>query len=89
MAAGVDKMEQIATTKDIGEDELALRILNALRASELTHDQVTVLGQDPHRTAIVLESLQAMGLVEAYCGAIRPSMCMYRLAGKRTGEQEE
>ena len=59
-----------------------MRILNALGVRDLTHDEVIALGDSPHHAAMVLETLQATGLVESYCGPIQPSTCRYRLAGK-------
>jgi hypothetical protein len=60
-----------------------MRILHALDARDLTHDEVIALGGSPHHAAMVLETLQATGLVGSYCGPIQPSTCRYRLAGKR------
>jgi len=60
-----------------------MRILKALGALDLTHDEVIALGDSPHHAAMVLETLQATGLIESYCGPIQPSTCMYKLAGKR------
>jgi len=68
-------------TKDL-DDELAMRILKALDVLDLTHDEVIAPTGSPHHAAMVLESLQATGLVESYCGSIQPSTCMYKLAGK-------
>jgi hypothetical protein len=75
-------MKEPKAIKDLNDDELAARILNALGAKELTHDQVIAIGDSPHHTASVLESLLATGLIESYCGSVRPSTCMYKLAGK-------
>jgi hypothetical protein len=40
------------------------------------------LGENKRHMAVVLETLQATGLVESYCGPIQPSTCKYRLARK-------
>ena len=74
-------MKEPKATKDMSDDELATHILNALCDRDLTHDEVIALGDSPHHTATVLESMQATGLIESYCGPIQPSTCMYRLAG--------
>ncbi len=75
-------MKESKATKDLSDDELATRILNALGARDLTHDQVIAIGDSPHHAASVLESLLATGLIASYCGPIQPSTCMYKLAGK-------
>ncbi len=69
-------------TKDMSNDELAKRMMDALCDRDLTHDEIIALGDDPHHTAMVLEALQATGVIEAYCGPIQPSTCKYKLAGR-------
>jgi hypothetical protein len=76
-------MKEPNATKDMSDDELATRIMNVLCDRDLTHDEVIALGERPHHAAMVLESMQATGLIESYCGPIQPSTCKYRLAGKR------
>lgn len=75
-------MKESKVTKNLSDDELAIRILNALGTRDLTHDEAIGLGDSPHQAASVLESLQATGLIKAYCGSIQPSTCKYKLAGK-------
>ena len=75
-------MKETKATKDISDDQLATKIMNALCDHDLTHDEVIALGDNPHHTAMVLEVLQATGVIEAYCGPIQPSTCRYRLPGK-------
>jgi hypothetical protein len=58
--------------KELGSDELATRILNALSDRELTNDEVIELGDTPHHAATVLESLLATGAVKSYCGRSSP-----------------
>ena len=69
-------------TKEMSNDELATKIMDAMCDRDLTHDEVIALGDKPHHTAMVLETLQATGVIESYCGPIQPSTCMYKLAGK-------
>jgi hypothetical protein len=75
-------MKDTKAIKEMSKDELATKILNALCDRDLNHDEVIALGDNPHQTASILETLQATGIVEAYCGPIQPSTCMYKLAGE-------
>jgi hypothetical protein len=70
------------TVKDINEDDMTAKIMRALAVRDLTHDEAVALGGDPQHVAFLLECLQATGAIEAYCGPIKPSTCMYRLACK-------
>jgi hypothetical protein len=71
---------------DLMHDELAVRILNALTARDLTRDEAIALGVNAPHTGSVLTSLQAVGLIEAYCGPLQPSTCIYKLAEKSSVE---
>jgi hypothetical protein len=75
-------MKEPKVTKDMSNDELATRIIDALCNHDLTHDEAITLGDNPHHVATVLEALQATGVIEAYCGPVQPSTCKYKLAGK-------
>jgi hypothetical protein len=75
-------MKEPKATKDMSDDDLATQIMNAMCDRDLTHDEVIAIGDSPYHAAMVLESMQAAGLIESYCGPIQPSTCKYRLAGK-------
>jgi DNA-binding HxlR family transcriptional regulator len=68
--------------RDLIDDELAIRILNALSARDLTHNEAIALGESALHVGSVLTSLQAIGLIEASCGPCQPSTCSYKLAEK-------
>jgi hypothetical protein len=75
-------MKKTEVTQEISNDELATKIMDAMCKNDLAHDEAIALGDNPHHAALVLEALQATGVIIAYCGPIQPSTCMYRLAGK-------
>ena len=75
-------MMDIKSIKEVSNDELATKIMNALCSRDLSHNEVIGLGDNPRHAAMVLEILQSTGVVEAYCGPIQPPTCMYKLAGK-------
>lgn len=80
-------MNGAKAVKDIGGDELAKKITIALRNRDLSYTELISLGDDPQHAATVLALLQATGAIEAYCGPIRPSSCMYRLVGRRDDQE--
>ena len=73
-------MRKAAAAKALGDDNLAARILSALKERELTYDQVVALGDTPRHAAAILDTMQVTRLMVRSCGPIQPSTCMYRLA---------
>jgi hypothetical protein len=68
--------------RDMSDDELTTRIIDALCGHDLTHYEAIALGDSPPHAAKVLEILQATGMIEAYCGPIQPSTCRYKLSNR-------
>jgi len=75
-------MKDEKVSKELYEDELAMRMLEALRGRNLSHQEIIALGDDPSYAATVLDILQSTGIIETYCGPIQPSTCMYKLSTK-------
>jgi hypothetical protein len=75
-------MKDEKVSKEFYEDELAMRMMEALRGRDLSHQEIIALGDDPRHAATVLNILQSNGTIETYCGPIQPSTCMYKLSEK-------
>ena len=75
-------MNKTEATKDMSNDELATKIMDVMCKSDLTYDEAIALGDNPHHAAVILEALQATGVIEAYCGPIEPTTCIYKPSGK-------
>jgi hypothetical protein len=75
-------MKDEKVSKELVEDELAMRIMDALRSRDLSHQEIIALGDNPRHAATVLNILQSTGIIETYCGPIQPSTCMYKLSTK-------
>ena len=79
---GAVSIVELKATRDLIDDELAIRILKALTVRDLTHNEAIALGESASHASSVISSLQAIGLIEAYCGPLQPSTCKYKLADK-------
>jgi hypothetical protein len=75
-------MKDAKAIRDMSDDELTRRMMDAMRNHDLSHQEAVALGDSPCHAAKVLEVLQATGVIEAYCGPIQPSTCRYKLSDR-------
>ena len=66
--------------KEMTKDEICTKIMDALCDKELSYDELMAIGDDPQHTAAVIELMLATGLLQEFCGSVRPSSCRYKLA---------